>query len=251
MEIAPSFDAAWASFQARDTLRLAGDALDSVWTHGRAKYLTVHVRIEDAAAREHLARVGETLAGIPGVDLLPDWYWHITVKGVGFQVIRRTRGDEVLRQDVARIAGKARAFLSRQGAFDAQLGPVNAFADVVFVEVVDGGRCRRLNAGLLENVPEIPRYLADGDGFLPHVSVARFTSQDGLDAVKATLAELRGEGARSDSGRHAPGPSFPVRRVELVTAWFTEEVPEFDTVATFPLSAGPAPLGGATDRSQG
>jgi 2'-5' RNA ligase len=225
-EFAASYEQAWESFQARDALRLVGDTLEWEFTRGRAQFLAFLVRIEERAAREYLSRITERLAAIPGVEPYPDWYWHATVKGAGFQVIARTKDDDVLREDVPRIAGKARALLANETAFEAQLGLPNAFAEVVFVEVDDGGRLRELNARLLEALPELARYPFDGDLFLPHVSVARFRSNDGLAELKAALAELR---------RQAPGPSFTAGRVEFVRAWLSEEVPEFDTIAAYPL----------------
>jgi hypothetical protein len=184
------------------------------------------MRIEDSAARDHLTRVAERLASIPGVEPFPDWYWHITVKGAGFQVIKRVHEDDVLRQDVPRIVGKARALLSDEEAFEARLGLANAFAAGVFLEVWDDGRLRQLNARLMEDMPEIAHYPIDSAAFLPHVSVARFTSNEGLEELKATLAALRAEG---------PGPSFPVRRVEFVKAWPSEEISEVDVLASYAL----------------
>ena len=225
-DLASSFDDAWARFQASDSLQLAGDTSWWDWTRGRAQFLAFLVRPAGDAARAHLAGVVERLAGIPGVEPYPDWYWHITVKGAGFQVIKRTHEDDVLRQDVPRIAGKARALFAREATFEAQLGLANAFASVVFVEVWDGGRMRELNGRLLAEVPEIARYPIDGEGYLPHISIARFTSSEGLAELKSTLEALRTEG---------PGPSFSVRRIEFVKVWISEEPPEFDEVAAYPL----------------
>ncbi len=225
--IPAAFDEAWARFQQLDALLLAGDTLEYEWTRGRAQYLTFLVRLEDAAARDYVSRVQERIAGISGVEPYPDWYWHITVKGAGFQVIKRTHDDDVLRQDVPRIAGEAHKLLAQQPAFEAQLGPANGFSEVVFLEVHDGGRVRELNTLLTENLP-VPRYPIDGEIFLPHVSIARFTSNEGLAQLKETLAALRQEG---------PGPTFSVRRIEFVKVWLSEAVPEFDTLATYPLAA--------------
>jgi 2'-5' RNA ligase len=229
-DLAISFEDAWAQFQARDSLRLAGDTLEWEWTRGRAQYLTFLVRIEDPAAQACLSQLVGRLNGIRGVEPYPDWYWHITVKGAGFQVIRRTEKDDILRQDVPRIARAAQAILAQEAAFEAQLGLANGFAEVVFVEVRDGGRVREINARLADGMPDLPRYPVDGAALLPHVSIARFTSNDGLDELKARLAELRSEG---------PGPSFPVRRIEFVKVWLSEEMPEFDVLASYPLSGRP------------
>ena len=223
----PEFAAAWARFQQLDALLLAGDTLEYEWTRGRAQYLAFFARLEDAAARAYVSRLQERIADIPGVELYPDWYWHVTVKGAGFQVIRKTVPDDILRQDVPRIAAQARELLAREPAVQARLGPANGFSEVVFIEVHDGGRVRELNALLTEQLP-VPRYPIDGAGiFLPHVSIARFTSNDGLPWLKETLAALRNED---------PGPEFSISRIEFVKVWLSEALPEFDTLATYPLA---------------
>lgn len=227
VELASSFADAWTRFQASGELRLRGDTLEWEWTRGRAQWLTFLVRVEDRAAREYLQGLAGRLDGIPGVELYPDWYWHITIKGVGFQVIKKTRDDEVLREHVGSLTRAARDIVARHAAFDVRLGPPNGFPEVVFVEVDDGGAVRALNTALADELGA-PRYPIDGSGFLPHVSIARFQSNDGLDRLKSTLAELREAGG---------GPSFPVRRVEFVRAWLHEEMPEFDTLASYQLSA--------------
>ncbi len=229
-EFASSFDDAWAQFQRRDTLRLAGDTLEWEWSRGRAQYLTFLVRMDEPAVRDQLAAVIERIAGIPGIEPYPQPYWHVTVKEVGFQVIKRTRDDEILRADVARLAGKARVILTNQPPYRASLGLANGFAGVVFVEVIDGGETGRLHGLLRDELSELPNPAVDASAFLPHVSVARFTSNEGLGELKAALSSLRGE---------PPGSSFTVSRVELIKAWLSEEMPEFETLATYTL-AGPA-----------
>lgn len=229
-DLPASFEDAWTSFQTTEMLSLAGDPGESEWTRGRAQYLIFLIRIEDSQARQHLARVAERLAEIPGVEPFPDWYWHITVKGAGFQVIKRVHEDDVLREDVPRIAGKARALLAREEAFDVQLGLSNAFAAGAFLEAWDNDLIRQLNTRLMEGMPETAHDPFDGAAFLPHVSIARFTSNDGLEELKDALARLRAEG---------PGPSFPVRRVEFAKAWLSEEISEVDVRATYALRSPP------------
>jgi 2'-5' RNA ligase len=226
--IASTFDSAWASFQTLGSLVLVEDTLEGQWARGRAQYLTFLARVEDGAACDYVAGVQERLAGIPGVDLYPGWYWHITIKGAGFQVIKRTFPDDVLRQDVPRIDAAARKLLAREPAFEARLGPPSAFAEVVVLEVHDGGRVRALNQRLCQELPDIARYPVDGATFLPHVSIARFTSSDGLAQLKEALASLRAE---------PPGPTLAMRRIEFVKVWLTEDMPEFQTLATYSLAA--------------
>jgi 2'-5' RNA ligase len=224
-DVASSFEDAWARLQARESLRLVGDTLEWEWSRGRAQFLAFLTRVEDAAAREYLSQIADRLRAVPGVEPYPDWYWHITIKGAGFQVIKRTQPDDVLRQEVPAIAAGAREALARHPAFEVRLGPPNAFAEVVFVEVDDAGRTGELHAAACA-VHGLPRLAIDDAPFLPHVSIARFTSNEGLAQLKKTIAELRAEGT---------GPSFTVARAEFVKAWLGEGAPEFETLATYPL----------------
>jgi 2'-5' RNA ligase len=226
-DLSPEFDAAWQRFQQLDSLRTFGDTLEPEFTRGRAIFLALLVRLEDAPAQDYVRHLQQRLDGIPGVELYPDFYWHITIKGVGFQVIKKTMPDDVLREHVPRIATQARKLFEREPAFEARLGPPTAFPEVIILEVHDGGRVRELNMRICEELPELPHQPFDGETFLPHVSIARFTSNDGLPQLKEALASLRDEG---------PGPTVQVRRIEFVKVWLTEAMPEFDTLATYPLA---------------
>jgi 2'-5' RNA ligase len=228
VELSTSFEAAWERFQALDSLQLAGDSVELEQSHGRAQLLAFLVRIEDSAVRRHAEGVLGRLTSIPGIEPYPPEYWHITVKLAGYQVIKRTREDDVLRQEVGRLGREAAALLGKRPAYPARIGLPNAFPDALILEVRDEAVTGQINTLLLEGLGSVASNPFDGASFLPHISIARFTSNAGLDQLKATLAELRAEG---------PGPEFPVRRVEFVKAWLSDETPEFETLASYPLSA--------------
>ena len=186
------------------------------------------IRMEDPSVREYAANVLERLSNIHGVEPYPEEYWHITVKAAGFQVIKRVREDDVLRKDVGRLGKEAAQVLSGQTAYESSIGLPNGFPEVVFLEVRDDGRTRALNKALASGVEDLISYPIDGDAFLPHMSIARFTSNEGLAQLKSTMAELRSEAA---------GPAFQIRRVDFVKAWLSEETPEFETLASLRLAA--------------
>jgi 2'-5' RNA ligase len=221
-----TFEAARTAFERLDSLRLHHETTEHAFTRGRAQYLAFLIRVEDAAAQEYIASMQERLAGIPGIELYPDDYWHMSVKGGGFQVIKRSLSDDILREDVPRIASDARRVLSGQRAFEARLGATAGFPEVVFIEVHDGGRIRELNTLLSEGLPQVPRYPIDAGVFLPHVSIARFTSNDGLAQLKEAIA------ARRDD----MGPAVSVRRIEFVKVWLSDQMPEFQTLASYNLA---------------
>ncbi len=227
-EPSTSFEDAWERFQTLDSLRRVSEATDWEWAHGRAQMLVFLIRVENRAVRDYASSVLERIAGIPGIDPYPEEYWHVTVKAVGFQVIKRTREDDVLREDVGQLGRDTASVFSTLPAYDAQIGLPNGFAEVVYLEVLDGGKTRGLNSAIADGVPSVVRYPIDGESFLPHVSIARFTSNEGLDQLKATLSELRSE---------EPGPPFQIRRVDFVKAWLSDEMPEFQTLASIPLAA--------------
>ena len=226
-ELYSDFSDAWERFQASTSLRLLVQTLESEWTRGRTDYFAFLISVTDDAAREYAARTLEALSGIPGVDPYPERYWHITIKGVGFLAEQVEREDEVTMADIERIAEAARPALESQPAFDVGVGPVNAFDEVVFLEAHDGGATRALNSLLLAEVPGLQRYPVDGDTFLPHVSIARFSSDEGLPQLKETLARLRAEGGR--------GPRFTAAEALLIRAHLAREAPTFDLVAEYSL----------------
>ncbi|MDO8615074.1 MAG: 2'-5' RNA ligase family protein [Dehalococcoidia bacterium] len=233
-ETSPDFARAWQRFQALDCLRLAQDTLESEWTRGRTDYLAFLVPVADPAAQDHIARTIEGICGIAGVEAYPPSYWHITVKGAGFQVDSPALDDDVAASAIDGIIARARAIFAAEPPFDIRIGLANGFPEVVFLEVSDGGRVRALNSRLLQEVAGLARYPIDGRGFLPHISIARFISSDGLPQLKQALAQLR---------RGAGGPTFRVREVQLIRARLSgrrppvwaETVPSFDLVASFQL----------------
>ncbi|HEY5626144.1 MAG TPA: 2'-5' RNA ligase family protein [Dehalococcoidia bacterium] len=227
MELSADFDSAWRRFQGAESLRLLESTLEWEWTRGRTDFFAFLIAMTDEAVREYASRTIEKLAGIPGVDPYPERYWHSTIKGVAFLAEEPSGDDEVSLADVERLSEAVRPMLESQPAFEVTVGPVNAFAEVVFLEAHDGGATRRLNSCLMEAAPELPRYPVDGEMFLPHVSIARFSSNEGLGQLKETLAGLR-ETAE-------PGPAFTATEALLIRAHLAREAPTFDLVAQYPL----------------
>jgi 2'-5' RNA ligase len=220
------YAAAWTRFQSLTGLIHTFEDVDSPWAHGRSRYGAFLVRVDDATARDHLRPLAERIAGVPGVIPYPEEYWHITIKTAGFLVPEPTAEDEVPEAAIAQIIESATGILDPQPAFDLQIGPINAFPDVVIAEVWDAGVVRRLNTALLEAVPGLLRQPFDGPYFLPHVSLARYAGNEGIEQLKSTLADLRTLGS---------GPTVHVPAVELITAQIGHEAPTLETTHTFAL----------------
>ena len=226
-ELSTDFDGAWRRFQGTESLRLLETTLEWEWTRGRTDYCAFLIAVSDEAARGYASRMIALVAEIPGVDPYPERYWHLTIKGVGFLVEEPSREDELSLAEVERLAERVRPALESRAPFEVTVGPVNAFAEVVFLEAHDGGATQCLNAALLEAAPGLQRYAVDGEMFLPHVSIARFSSNEGLPVLKETLAGLRETGEA--------GQTFTVTEALLIRAHLAREAPEFDLVAAYPL----------------
>ncbi len=150
----------------------------------------------------------------------------MTVKGAGFEVAGPANAGEIAEPDVAQAAEAARTVFAGEPAFEAQIGLPAAFPEVVISEVWNVDRVTELNARLMSAIPALPRYPFDGPLFLPHISIARFTSSDGLSRLKQVLGSMRDE---------APGPALRVRRVDLVRAHLSARGTTFETIASYPL----------------
>jgi 2'-5' RNA ligase len=221
------FDAAWAAFRSLDSLRLLPDTLESEWTRGRESYLAFLIPITDPPVVGYLRDAVGSIEGIPGVEPYPEDYWHITIKGIGFEAKDAAQPDDIADADIDGIAGVAREIFAGQLAFDVQIGPLSAFPEVVFAEVRNSLPVRHLNRRLLELMPGLIRYPFDGEVFLPHVSIARFTSNEGLSKLKERLAAQR-EGA--------PGPTLHVAEVHLVRAHLSAGAPTLEPIETYKLA---------------
>ena len=221
------FDAAWAAFRNLDSLRLLPDTLESEWMRGRDSYLALLIPVTDPPVVAYLREAVRSIEGIPGVEPYPADYWHITVKGIGFEAEAAAQADDVAYADVDGIAGVAREIFAGQRKFDVEIGPLNAFPEVVFAEVRTSIPVRDLNRRILELMPGLIRYPFDGDVFLPHVSIARFTSSEGLSQIRERLATQR-EDAR--------GPTLRIAEVQLVRAHLSERAPTLERIETYRLS---------------
>lgn len=228
-ELSSDFAGAWRRFQALETVRLQQETLEWEWERGRTDYVAFLIAVADAEVRKHVAAEVAQVEGIPGVEPYPEGYWHITVKGVGFLREEAMRADEVTQDHVEALAEAARPVIEATPAFDVTLGPAGGFAEVVILEAHDGGVVRGLNRRLLAEVTSLQRYPVDGEVFLPHVSIARFASDEGLPALKQRLAEMRERPA---------GVTFRAHEVMLIQAHLASgQAPVFELLASYELRA--------------
>jgi len=221
------FDAAWAAFQQLDSLRLLPDTLESEWMRGRDTYLALLVPVTDPHVIAHLREPVRGIEKIPGVEPYPEEYWHITIKGIGFEAKTQAQPDDFAQAEIAGLSAAAREIFAAQPTFDVAIGPLSVFPEVVFAEVRNSLAVRDLNRRLLASMPGLVRYPYDGDAFLPHLSVARFTSNKGLPELKEAIGRLR---------KSPRGPTLRVAEVQLVRAHLSERAPTLEPIETYVLA---------------
>jgi len=155
------------------------------WSVGRQFY-TWHLTFEDAPDVTRVVRDYHAYLDLPGLDIIPERWLHLTMQGIGFV-------DEVNEGDVDKMVSAAHDRLSALDPFVITLGPAVVDSEVVRLRVNPAEPVARLQRELRaaigkvwgsEHVPE------DAAGFTPHVSVA-YSNGDSdvrpiLKAVTAT-----------------------------------------------------------------
>ncbi|MDP9237886.1 MAG: 2'-5' RNA ligase family protein [Chloroflexota bacterium] len=198
------------------------------FTAGRAQFLSFQAPVSETAIADAVLDAQDQIADFDGVELMPLDLLHISIRGAGFQVIARTRPDDVLREEVPVIAARAGKIISNTPPIEIMAGPVNVFPDAVILEVHDGGALGELRAKL--DVLEREDALGyEATEYLPHITIATFRDASPAAVLRARLPLLR----------ELPPLRATLRRIELARWWFTgvdpDEEPERDVVQSYLL----------------
>lgn len=109
----------------------------------------------------------ERLAALPGLDLIPARWLHLTAQGVGFT-------DEISDEDVAALltasAGRVKGFATQR----VTLGPARVTPEAILLDVVPADGLAAIRRELREAITDTlgAARLMEGDVWMPHVSVA-------------------------------------------------------------------------------
>lgn len=220
-----SFDEAWRWFDREGDIVVADDAWADSWAHGRAQYLAFIARVEDRAVIDAVERVRRRLATVAGVVPFTDDYLHVTLAGVGFQVLKPSRPDELTREQAMALGERAAPLFQRSAPVTFSVGLPNVLGEAIVLELHDDGRWEALG----RSVSDIAGRPAPGR-VLPHLTVARCLEPPDRMALRAALHALRSEPQRL---------SFTIRRIELARLWlvgdFPREEPELETLRRYGL----------------
>lgn len=137
------------------------------WSTGRRMY-TWHVTFDGHPNVNALAaRYQAKLDGLPGLDLIPARWLHLTTQGVGFT-------DEIPDEDVTAIVDEARKRLAAVPPVTVVLGPVTVTPEAILLDVAPLPVLRRIRDELRAAIRNVlgPERLPEGEEWTPHVSVA-------------------------------------------------------------------------------
>lgn len=155
------------------------------WRPGRRMY-TFHVTFaRHPEVAELAARVQARLDGLPGLDLIPARWLHLTMQGVGFT-------DEVTVADVAAIETAARKHLAAVQTPAVTLGPARLASEGIALYTAPARALDEVRTATRDAIAEVwsPGRVPDGEEWTPHVTAAYANASGSSDPYEQAL---RGE----------------------------------------------------------
>ncbi len=211
----------WERF-VRDRRLEFGGHTDPGWRDGHALSASLMIPVDASRLRERLEPLRDALRPFPFVSLHPDHFMHITLLLLGFLVEEPEAEDELSRERLEEIAGRASGSLTDFPAFTIRLANLNAFPGAAFVEVHDGGMIDGLRDVLSRSCG------LERPSGVPHLTLAYFQAPDGTPAPAALISTI----ARY---RDWPVGELAVESVEMTVLDLRLDYPEPETLAEIPL----------------
>ncbi|MGV9309837.1 2'-5' RNA ligase family protein [Nonomuraea sp. NPDC004354] len=197
------------------------------WKQGR-RFYAWHFTFDDQPEVHRLAQqYREGLAGVPGLDLVPDQWLHLTMQGLGFV-------DEVPEEDVHAIIKTATTRLAGIASFDITLGRPRVTPEAIRWEAVPDDPPAAVRDAIRAAIGDVwPHVPEPAEGFAAHVSIAYSNADGSVSPVSTALAAIE-----------APPAVARMRNAELIVLGRDRRMYEWETFATVPLgghgSAGPS-----------
>lgn len=162
------------------------------WKIGRTFY-TWHLTFDHAPDVHRLAAEYAAVLDIPGLDVIPPRWLHLTMQGIGFT-------DEVATEDVDAIVEASRRRLAELAPFDVTIGPAVIDPEVVRLRIAPAEPVARVREAIRAGIADVwggDRVPEDEAGYIPHVSLA-YSSADGpAEPIVRATASIRVEPAKA------------------------------------------------------
>jgi 2'-5' RNA ligase len=149
------------------------------WRAGRSMY-TWHVTFEDQSElHEFVKGYQRALAPLPGLDMIPVRWLHLTMQGVGFT-------DEIAPKDVADIAEAARKRLAACEPVSLSIGPAQVDPEAILLHVSPSGALNPVRDGVRAAIADVlgGSGVPETEDWTPHISIA-YSNNDGPAAPYA------------------------------------------------------------------
>lgn len=188
------------------------------WRVGRRMF-TWHVTFEDVPAVQELAADARArLADLPGLDLIPGQWLHLTTQSVGFT-------DEVSDAELTAIINAARARLAAIEPPHAVIGPARVASEGVACGINPVGVLDPLRDALRAAIADVwgPERVPEGPQWTPHVSVAYANATGPAGPIEAAMS-----GASLSA-------AVTVSTVQLIRLGRDHHVYEWETCASVPI----------------
>jgi 2'-5' RNA ligase len=196
----------------------------------RRRLYTWHLTFGDQTVSRGLADLRRVVGGyqarlarLPGLDLVPAEWLHLTLQPVGF-------ADEVGAGDVERIVAAVGRRCATLAPLRLTLGPAVLMEEGVWLRVAPPAVVRQVRAAVRSGIAEVwgpARVPESAGGFTPHVSLA-YSHTDGPDEPYA--AALAGAAPRS--------ATVEIGAVQAISLSRDTHLYQWATVATVPFGTG-------------
>ncbi len=159
---------------------------------GVVAMLTVQASVTDRSVRARLRRVVDDLKAVACLEPFPDHHLHMTVVPPALLTTGERRPPLLLPDGFESAAlGPIKETLRGYGPFEVRIQGLNVFRDVLVAVAYDGGHSAEIRRRLAEVVPELPDKYWNALPSLPHISLAQFTSAEGVTQLRDAVAPLR------------------------------------------------------------
>ena len=143
------------------------------WRVGRSMY-TWHVTFDDQPQLHELVSAYQSaLAPLPGLDLIPGRWLHLTMQGIGFT-------DEVSEREIADIADSARKRLSNQRPVSLTVGPATVDPEAIMFEVTPTDALSPVRSAIRAAISDVrgAAEVPESEEWTPHISLAYSNGSD-------------------------------------------------------------------------
>jgi 2'-5' RNA ligase len=209
-----AYDRAWQTFRGLE--RPAPHRADwGEWAGSRAFHLLVLLQAHGI----ELQHVQDALRQLPGVELHPSAFLHITIQSLGFTDRLDSVGD---------VFGALEKPLTQLPAFDLELGGLNALHSCAFLEVRPTHTLLALRTAVRHALGDAIQAIDPHPDYLFHLTVGYFDAAASIESLVAAIGPLR---------THSAG-RLHVNAVDLVALPTDQRIPfpPLDSLARFNLT---------------